>query len=634
MRNFFIAVVCCLLVPSANARDWPLVSGAKSDVYGAYRNANTDLGSNFHSGVDIAGPADDPVFAVVGGTVALVSYNAGGSGYDARVVIQISSGVYNWYEHVTPDSGTVENIFIQQDAEIGTIIDSSTAAGLYHVHFAVTDGPYNPDPSNNPLGHTAANAIANPFDGTLLNRTHNTPNVDNAKFYTDDYDKTYSFVDSTKNILAGRVDIAAHAYEPTVAQSTSGVTLNAGIHSIGYQIQNKTTGSLYPEWLMLGTTNGFDLERPTVPVDTVYSFNKDALTTDADPQTYWYIVTNNTDPSGDKSTLNKQGAWNTKSLLSDNKQLSPISALAKYPDGNYTVKIRAAGDKVGSGYEYSIYYTTDVIVDNFRPYLESLTVSKSGVTKYSRSWSFDGTQLNSPVPADTKYIGAGDYTATLKFSEPVSVPTATLGALGSLQVSSTTDSNSQIYTGTISLAAGAVVSGTYTFTVDGFDLANNRLLPLANSDVAITTDQISRNASGVMGGAGGPDASNNLLVDVTSPTMSLMCNGAAVSNGGYCKETPNLSVADDINGSGIERLEIWSGVPDNSGVLLRASDKNGIASLSVLSSGKILESSVFGGDKLAEWGPLDLPSGSYIMRAQNVNGLTSDAKFSVCAGAM
>jgi hypothetical protein len=83
-----------------------------------------------------------------------------------------------------------------------------------------------------------------------------------------------------------------------------------------------------------------------------------------------------------------------------NPQLALINQDARYPDGQYTLKVKATTIR---GVPYDGTTTPTILIDNFRPYVETLTVQKTPILTvvYQGNWNWNGTSLSLVQNFDT-----------------------------------------------------------------------------------------------------------------------------------------------------------------------------------------------------------------------------------------
>ncbi|WP_251037841.1 M23 family metallopeptidase [Paenibacillus albidus] len=120
--------------------EWPTQSRMISSSFG-YRTDPFKGSSAFHSGIDIAAPSGDPVYAALGGTVLAVDQQGARGKY---IVIEHPGGLETWYMHLSGMNVTAGEK-VRKGQNIGQIGSTGRSTGP-HLHFQVVkhNKPVNP----------------------------------------------------------------------------------------------------------------------------------------------------------------------------------------------------------------------------------------------------------------------------------------------------------------------------------------------------------------------------------------------------------------------------------------------------------------------------------------------------------
>lgn len=412
----------------------------------------------FHTGLDIPALKDEAVFNVQSGNICEISGN-----YVAvrSVAIRNGQSVFYVYAHVNdleavtastgmPSEPAKVGDRVHFNQKIGEIAGAFTmASGLNiggtfdHVHFSTFDTTLQiPEAAINPLVYTYANADPG-----------GTRPVFGPWFFEDEASTTLAYFGRPPDlsstfaaVVYGDVDIAAQITDDmggwikrgTDAEGKFKGTIAAPFE-MGYSISemaaksrafsvgplSETSFGVYP-----GPTRAFvdySMNRIYQPdKDTTYTYsNPYTLTKGTMSQGYVYTLSN-TNAVGLLS--DRDSSWVTgKRAKQSWSTPSRESAEAEFPDGWYKV----------TGFARDLVGTTTaekwVVVDNFRPYLEKVTVAQGLKVSfgnvepnivYEGRWDFDGGTLHGELKHKTLKndpinVNGGDINITLTFSEPM-----------------------------------------------------------------------------------------------------------------------------------------------------------------------------------------------------------------------
>jgi hypothetical protein len=335
------------------AYDWPIKEFASPHpIYAVLGEFRDTDGSHLHQGVDIGANSGTSVYAIDSGIVFL-----GGSAGNTNV--RIGDKIY-----VHINQRIAENTNVDAGMEIGKIIDN-------HVHIQENNGTVTP---------LRTTGISPYSDGSM---TH----VSTLDFFRQE---TNTQITSP---LYGRLKILSRAWD---AQDNG--SNNVGIYRIGYQIDD------YADNTIIGPVCNIRFDSiGNATLNNIYDTSR------SDNSTYYYWVTNGMNDDRYWDTKLKTGEpWNGINAKVNNEAISP--------DGKYKVTVMAY-DIQGNGgdIEHQLgAITKEVAIDNFRPYVQEVSVAGY----YSGQWTFDGAKLN--IDKNTiGYLKPGSYTITIKFSEPV-----------------------------------------------------------------------------------------------------------------------------------------------------------------------------------------------------------------------
>lgn len=194
---------------------WPMTPfNSQKNIGGTFSEyRSTSTNGHFHNGTDMSGAAGTPVYAVLGGTVA-VAFDDGSTGYDSyvRITSNVNGASKNiTYYHTRPTVSAGQTVVTGQ--QISTI-------AIDHIHLIEYF-----------LGSTLTNRQTNairPDGGVQPYNDTWRPWIRSVKF---NFDQTETQI--SPNNLGGKVDIIVHVEE---GNGTSTSALNNGTYEIGYKI--------------------------------------------------------------------------------------------------------------------------------------------------------------------------------------------------------------------------------------------------------------------------------------------------------------------------------------------------------------------------------------------------------------
>ena len=205
-----------------------------------------------------------------------------------------------------------------------------------------------------------------------------------------------------KNGLCGHVDIRVPAYDSLGGINTS----RAGIHEMKYQIKQNDQVLYEYKPFTFDNLPGTPVSNPYGNLNNEYVYSSE----------YVYWATND---AFDTTTPNKY--WNTMHKLNGSyNDNAVLNSEAKFPDGRYNVNI-IVSDIADQNAEAN----TEVLLDNFAPYVKKLSVFQNNQRRYNSSWEHESGEMKlSPEGGErqTGDIKAGELiTIIAEFSEEVTV---------------------------------------------------------------------------------------------------------------------------------------------------------------------------------------------------------------------
>lgn len=276
-------------------------------------------------------------------------------------------------------------------------------------------------------------------------------------------------------ILYNKVDIAVHAIEP---QTSSNGASNGGQCSptrIAWVLRNSNNQDLI-------TNNDFDFT--TIPVN-------DANHTGAcfHPQSAGLsaptiqIITSSPNQATFDRYFNTGLRANTTDTWPNNNTLDALSnAAAQYPDGTYQLIINASDVSFANNPQVPTSRTENILLDNFRPYIEKVEVRKNnstGTLFYEGHWTWDGSGLVFSCQSPVAITSSDIVYVKIYASEPMREVEVT--AFGSTLNYTRVGTNNQQWEHTYPASSSNVGSKKIITTYNSHDLAGNRLSGFATN---------------------------------------------------------------------------------------------------------------------------------------------------------
>lgn len=422
-----LLIGCLLIYQAAVAIQWPLSPfNTQHQVNGTFAECRGRTSPNhFHGGIDIQGSLNTHVYSVSDGIVTDIGSSS------------IKVGNYR-YIHV-------RNYRVKEDSFVnaGTYICDIGQYDPVHLHLES-------DPQVNILFDME------PFIDNVR------PRVLSLSFWRQGTDD-----EITENILFGQVDIQAEASDPRTASNGSSAGGNCGVYSIWAQLlQNDVQVGERIEYIRFNNL-------PFASINAIYTSNSHTGC-----NIYW--VTN------DPYDIPYNKYLNTKRRSGQNYDVDArINHEAMYKDGSYTVKV-VAEDVFGWLDDPNYIRTAVRQIDNFCPYVQSITVSQNSAIKYLGSWPTtpaSETDLGDKVIQTNESLEAAQaFSIVIAFSEDMLQTAAP-----SIVLCPENETNKPITGGTwldsrrfsVNVAAGVLpetYNGCVVVKVSGArDLANNLL---------------------------------------------------------------------------------------------------------------------------------------------------------------
>ena len=525
-------------------------SSKVNQSYGDFNgSSDTDTEADmYHDGIDLPGALAQPVFSPISGEV-IRSTDVKFIGYVC--VRELLTGKIWAFGHITPESDLSTTVVagVTQLGMVQNFPSDQSKARYYHLHIgiAATEKYCNRGVEEDPLQYFS------PVSQTLsLSPDDIFFTVDKVTAANEtDLENKFPKVDGNK-IVYGDVDVIVHGRNNINDGNRSGV------YRIDYSIENSTSGVLISSntpFIMNGSMlNPADYSLKLQYLAPPTSDPEDG--TETDWQNY-YNVTNSGGQLPNEIVTNSnivENSWKT----------------TKYPDAKYTINVKTYSYPIKTApVPVTVESSRNVIVDNFRPYLESVSIISSDDEKdekYSHEWDLntDSDKVLNPANSELdrynlnpeKPIGAGSYNIKLHFSEPVVVFKVSIDGLGDLPFSlDDTDVNQQNYTSTFTIAENLQIQDYHTLTVEAKDLAGNDLLALTADKPVIYNFEFTRDtSSGNFPQNGGPDKAAVFLVDTMPPDLTMIeptaektifqetCHGACSSTDTAGNLQPNVYI--------------------------------------------------------------------------------------------
>ncbi len=457
IKTITVSLILLLIMSSIVwGYQWPFDPFDKQHVItgtlGEPRPVEPAVPERFHKGVDIVDRGligeGAEVYPVADGTIRKIET-------DYIIIYHGGIPAKIEYIHIVVDSKRRKNEEVTKGVTPLGKVD-----GKRHLHFEEEDGIRNP--LRTPIGLIGLEPFIDRAD----------PMVSGFDFWIDR--TTTELPDE----LYGRVDIRADAFDPRTDKDGYAAGARNSIYRIG------------ADFLQNGVAVGDSIEHIrfiSVPADINFPriYDKEIDNDTHSDTGYYYWVTNN--PFAPYSAPNPEDTsniwWNTKQRIdcgiADDAR---INSEAKYNDGQYTIRVTGFDINARSNF-----YEKVRVIDNFRPLVQKVTITKDSETKYDRGWTFDGTYLNSTGSSINELLGSGTYTITILFNEPVTGAALSIDTFDSITLTSSEPANNQkTFTVTLNIPSGSSFhDGKRTMTISAFDLAGNQILQLTSSDTQI-----------------------------------------------------------------------------------------------------------------------------------------------------
>jgi hypothetical protein len=357
---------------------WPFLENGTNTIeqkirqtIGAYRDQD-----RFHRGVDICpnNPLNKTVYPVVSGRVERIKGD------------QVLIG-NKWYIHINPIFVKVGDYCIVGSTAIGRLRSFNKLNMTDHVHLQEAD-------KSNPL------LYLRPFTD------NERPVVDGFTVWRD---RTNQQI--TDDVIWGKIDFRVRGYD----KMTHGVSDHQGKvmpYKLGYIILNENQNVLYDRFTNNPTIR-FRYYPPNQNVRLIHYGIQSA-----NPE-YW--VTNETLDGA----IPENKYWNSKQKVNSDYNIDArINTEAQTPDGRCIIRVMLA-DISGNVNVINSNCQVTKIIDNFRPYVSTLTVTQANLIKYQAYWELIGNQLIFTNPINQS-IKAGEILITIEFSEAMANVTASL----------------------------------------------------------------------------------------------------------------------------------------------------------------------------------------------------------------
>ncbi len=431
MRSSLFTTILCLYVLSGKGQDvWPfrdangaVLRGNVSGVVGEYRSSGVN--ARFHGGVDFTSPltgnSGRAVFSMHAGT-AFVNYEPSNC-WGSYIRVRLQDGTDVYYKHIKPSkTNPVTNQTVTEIRENngqGTPVQVGTFLGVMfgdlagegncaiHVHINQNNTGEEMQGSTNfinrfvnPFTDTERPSFMYPFGGggTATDNT-STNGYKLAEFRMNGHSKT-----NTTNQLGesedingtiykyayGKVDIVTRLRDVNIGTNGGNIGGNSGVNAASYSIINSA-----------GVAIGQEIENlnfNTIPLNERGNYVFDNRSNQSN---HVYILTNN--PTATNGRYDQ--FWNTNLRIGQtedwdltnrgNKDARSIEE-AYYPDGKYSVRIRAKDITDFGGNIEATERDVPVIIDNFRPYVKDVIIRKGsslGRLVYRGTWKWNGTVL-------------------------------------------------------------------------------------------------------------------------------------------------------------------------------------------------------------------------------------------------
>jgi|GEM_PF-4920386 len=433
LKHFFaVGIVFFILFCNAKGQIWPV----KNNNFCVTQNF-CDTYSGFHDGIDIhdyninthSYVDSSVVVAVRNGTVKFVGDVQVGN----AVVIETANKECDIYLHL--DSVKREVVVGKQVKQGDTIAVGLCGDGGPHLHFCRTTH-YFPHPTHPGLTPDRTNTL-NPF--FLFGKDFD-PQKNPPRLIDTDNNGKVLFINQANRVICtdiqnpkiyGNVDIAAETHDVQIPDNWYNDPQFDYYHipqipmGIGYQVScvsHQNSNIDFPYQLCKFDDKWFPQGGMLRFFELVY-FGSPYFHTQNPSQ--YFTVTNTRGTDGSVANVDSSQFWRTRAKINtgtqpngSDAQMARHNGEAKFRDGNYRVHIVMEDliHKVDDS-------TTQVIVDNFPPYVKKVVVQKeNNQTVYSRNWLCTNGTMSFPAATTNGAINTGeDFFIEITTSEPMNI---------------------------------------------------------------------------------------------------------------------------------------------------------------------------------------------------------------------
>lgn len=439
--------------------NWPLPSFSSqhtvTGTIGEFRPYSVTDGNpcRFHRGVDMTNGANLNVYAIETGTVNIDA----ASGKNAQITINGSHNLV--YIHVIAVPGVEFDEIIFAGDLLGVMYTDGAGSWAEHCHLQ--------EFANNLLSsdlfpfidlHSVTIENISFFtDGLIYTTNASTPFTENTLFPEGEFITLYN-----------KIDILADIADKRVAPDGSSAGGATAPYSISYSIYN-----LGGE-LVSTVFNNYKFNSFPDNTEAIYAFGANS-----NDHNFEYIITNN------PFSLPWDRYWNSNQRLDfpestwpkDNSHDARLAAEAKYLDGKYLIEVNTSDidyDLTGN----NTVETVNILIDNFRPFIEKVQMMAGLDIVYNANWTWDGTTLNFN-PSIGAINGTAPINVQVTSSEPLLSLNLSIPELGILSegMNAVPGNNNMLWEFPLieSDFVAAVDGEYYQIVLEGFDYANNNL---------------------------------------------------------------------------------------------------------------------------------------------------------------